>query len=104
MSLYTVKDRTLHIVLPEEIDHYHSGQIAREADRILIESDVIKIVFDFADTRFMDSSGIGLLVGRYRKMVSVGGSIFLENVNSQIGKVLRLSGIEKILGKSEGLI
>ena len=104
MSLCTVKDRTLYIVLPEEIDHYHSGQIATEADRILIDSDVSKIVFDFADTRFMDSSGIGLLVGRYRKIASIGGSISLENVNGQIGKILRLSGMEKILGKSEGLL
>ena len=97
MSLYTVKDRTLHIVLPEEIDHYHSGQIAREADRILIESDVIKIVFDFADTHFMDSSGIGMLLGRYKLIKARGGKMLIIRTRPQVDKVIELAGLKKII-------
>jgi len=101
MNLLSLKEQTLHVLLPEEIDHHITVQLAEEIDEVLLNSDVTLLVFDFANTRFMDSSGIGLLIGRYRKIASVGGYIRIEGMSAQMSKILRLSGIEKIIGKCE---
>ncbi len=90
---------TLMVVLPEEIDHHHTPELAEEIDMVLLNGNADKLIFDFAQTKFMDSSGIGLLVGRYRKVQSLGGEVYLQNVTGHIKKILQLSGIEKFIRK-----
>ncbi len=55
------------------------------------------IIFDFRDTKFMDSSGIGLLMGRYRNVIITGGKVVLIKVKPEIDKVMHLSGIYKLM-------
>lgn len=104
MKFIRQKDNVLIVTLPEEIDHHKTPGLAEQIDELWLNGTADKIVFDFARTRFMDSSGIGLLVGRYRKAESLGGQVFVCNVAGHMAKILRLSGVEKFIGKYEGTI
>ena len=53
-----------------------------------------KLVVDFKDVTFMDSSGIGLVMGRYKLMRSINGEIEVQNVSSHIKKVMKLAGLD----------
>ncbi len=101
MKLLWQEGDTLFVTLPEEIDHYHILELTEQIDDAIFSGAPRYVVFDFAHTRFMDSSGIGLLVGRHRKVDSMGGQIKVKNVKGHMAKILKLSGIEKILGKNE---
>ena len=92
-----VIDNCLMIRLPEEIDHHGAGIICENADKYLLREDVGNVVFDFENTRFMDSSGIGLIMGRYRKISCFGGRVYAIHVDRQIQKIFRLSGLNKIV-------
>ncbi|MCI8800600.1 anti-sigma factor antagonist [Acetatifactor muris] len=94
---FQVIDNCLMIRLPEEIDHHGAGIICENADKYLLREDVGNVVFDFENTRFMDSSGIGLIMGRYRKISCFGGRVYAIHVDRQIQKIFRLSGLNKIV-------
>ena len=64
---------------------------------MLCREEVKNIVFDFENTRFMDSSGIGIIMGRYRKISCFGGRIYAIHADRQIRRVLRISGLERIV-------
>ncbi len=102
MNLLTHKGDTLLVTLPGEIDHHYARVLAEGIDEALLNSNISGLVFDFSNTHFMDSSGIGLLVGRYRKLQSLGGRMSVQGVNPHMAKILQLSGVEKIIGKYEG--
>lgn len=104
MKFIRQEDNVLIVTLPEEIDHHKTSELAEQIDETLLNGTADKIIFDFAKTRFMDSSGIGLLVGRYRKVHSFGGQVLVCNVTGHMAKILQLSGIEKFIGKYEGTI
>lgn len=104
MKFIRQEENVLIVTLPEEIDHHKTPQMAEQIDELIVNGTADKIVFDFAQTRFMDSSGIGLLVGRYRKMRSVGGQVLICNVTGHMAKILQLSGVDKFIGKYEGTI
>ena len=57
---FRVIDNCLCIRMPEEVDHHHAEEICRIADHYILEEQVENVLFDFEDTRFMDSSGIGI--------------------------------------------
>jgi stage II sporulation protein AA (anti-sigma F factor antagonist) len=79
-----------------EIDHHNAAQI-REAIDSAVEKQCPQILrIDFSDVTFMDSSGVGLVMGRYKIVKSYGGSIEIVNMSPQIYKIMNLSGIEKI--------
>ena len=109
---YQIEENCLTIFLPKELDHHQTEEIRREADRQIERDHVKYVIFDFGETSFMDSSGIGLLMGRYRALGMRGKCVQVINVNSHIAKLLRLSGvgkyieicgIEKSAGEQEGV-
>ena len=87
----------LTVTMPKEVDHHCSNQIRMEADLLIDTYHVRKLIFDFSHTEFMDSSGIGLLMGRYRALGMRGKCVQVVNVNSHIAKLLRLSGVGKYI-------
>lgn len=94
---FQVIDNYLMIRLPEEIDHHRAGYISENADRYLVREEVRNVVFDFENTRFMDSSGIGIIMGRYRKISCFGGKVYAINTDSQIQRILQVSGLNKVV-------
>ncbi len=94
---FQVIDNCLLIRLPEEIDHHGAGFICENADRHLVKEEVCNVVFDFENTRFMDSSGIGIIMGRYRKISCFGGRVYAIHADRQIQRILKVSGLNKIV-------
>ena len=97
MEEFQVIDNCLMVRLPEEIDHHKAGYICEMADWYIVKQNVEHVIFDFEDTRFMDSSGIGIIMGRYRKISCFGGKVFVIHADKQIRRVLFISGLDKIL-------
>lgn len=94
---YFKKDKLLCIKFTEEIDH-HTAEILRKRGDYEIERYIPKkVVFDFDGVSFMDSAGIGLLLGRYKTATILGAKVELINVNKYIYKLLVMSGIDKII-------
>ena len=65
---FEIQGNCLTVYLPREVDHPAADEIRRESDNILRKNYIRTMVFDFSETMFMDSSGIGMIMGRYRAM------------------------------------
>ena len=92
-----VKDAVMTIRLPEEVDHFEADRLREEAGKMLEERNVKEVVFDFRKTGFMDSSGIGMIMGRYRQIYMLGGEICAAHANERVKKILTMSGVTKIM-------
>ena len=91
------RGNTLTVYIPEEVDHCFSDKMREEVDKRLQTEDIHKLIFDFEKTEFMDSSGIGLLMGRYKLMNALQGTVHIIHAGERIQKILTLSGIYKII-------
>ena len=96
-SLFEVQGNCLTVHLPEEVDHPVSEDIRKESDNIMRKKYIRTMIFDFSETMFMDSSGIGLIMGRYRAMGMRGDCIRATGVSAYIEKLLHLSGVYKFV-------
>lgn len=96
-KMFVVKDGCLIITMPEEMDHHKAEQIREGADEYLLTGRVQHVIFDFSGTRFMDSSGIGVIAGRYKKVSSYGGKVVAAHANSRIRKIIMLSGLTDLI-------
>ena len=96
-SKYYNEDKLLILKLTEEIDECTVQKIRRKADYEIERYMPRKVIFDFNSVTFMDSAGIGLIIGRYRIANMLGGTVEIANVVDSIRKVLELSGILKII-------
>ena len=94
---YQVQENCLTIFLPEDVDHPQRGGDQEEADRLIDREHIRYIIFDFADTGFMDSSGIGVIMGRYKKVYMMGGEVWAVHTNERMKKILTMSGVMKIM-------
>ncbi len=92
----TFNNSTMFAVLTGEIDHHTAFKIRSLLD-INIEANHPKLlVLDFTDISFMDSSGIGLVMGRYKQMKYIGGDLKIINPSPQIKKVMTLAGFDRL--------
>lgn len=96
-SKFYDEEKLLILKLTEEIDECTVQKIRRKADYEIERYMPRKVIFDFDTVTFMDSAGIGLIIGRYRIAKMLGGIIEIANVTDSIRKVLELSGILKII-------
>lgn len=88
---------TLIVRVPEELDHHTAEEIREEADFLLKTQEIRKLVFDFSNTAFCDSSGIGMLMGRYKIMHALGGQVQAVHVSGNVSRILRMSGVAKLI-------
>ena len=84
-----------------EIDHHSAREIREAIDNSVELNMPTLLILDFTGVSFMDSSGIGLVMGRYRNLSKLGASLHIVGATPNINKMLRLAGIEK-LAKLEG--
>ncbi|MEG0051495.1 MAG: anti-sigma F factor antagonist [Terrisporobacter sp.] len=93
-----LEDRTLLVeILSAELDHHIAREVREDVDDILFKKQVNYIIFDFKYVNFMDSSGIGVIIGRYKKIVNHGGKVSVINMKPRVEKVFNLSGMNKII-------
>lgn len=93
---YEQKDKSLLFEITEEIDHHAVELIRRKADYEITRYMPRKVIFDFRHVTFMDSAGIGMVLGRYKMMKMLGGSVEMINVSPMLKKIFEMSGITKI--------
>ena len=93
---YEEKDKLLILEITEEIDHHTSEKIRRKADYEITRYMPRKVIFDFSNVTFMDSAGIGMILGRYKMMKMLGGNIEMKNVSPMLKKIFEMSGLIKI--------
>lgn len=83
-------------LLSGEIDHHNAGEIRESIDLAVIKQRPLILRLDFGRVSFMDSSGVGLVMGRYRTVSAYGGRVEIANLSGSIERVMKLSGIERI--------
>lgn len=94
---FVCKDGHLTVQMPKEIDHHCAKELRQDIDRMIEVSHVRTLVFDFSQTEFMDSSGIGVLIGRCRNLGYSGGSVQAVHVNDRVQKIFMVSGLNKLI-------
>lgn len=92
-----VRHRLLAVRLSGDIDHHSAHSISTEIDREFMRRGVRNLAIDFSGTGFMDSSGIGLIMGRCKKVAAIGGKLFVYGMNSSIKRMLNMCCMEKIV-------
>ena len=91
------EDKQLVVEITEEIDHHVAEKIRRKVDNEITRYMPRKTIFDFSRVSFMDSAGIGMLIGRYKMMRLIGGSLEIINISETVKRILEMSGINKII-------
>ncbi len=90
------KPKEIRVYLDGEIDHHSASLIRVSIDDAILHRRPSLLVLDFSAVSFMDSSGIGLVMGRYKLMKSVSGRIRVENLSPGAYKVMKLAGLERL--------
>jgi len=94
---YDKENRLLKLEMTEEIDHCAAEKIRSRADFEIQEHTPKKVLMDFEKVSFMDSAGIGMILGRYKTAKMVGSTLNITNVRPSLKKVLEMSGVLKII-------
>ena len=94
---YVQADKLLWLQITEEIDHHTTEEIRRKADYEITRYMPRKVIFDFNQVTFMDSAGIGMLIGRYKVAKMLWSNIEMINVKPSIKKIFEMSGVLKII-------
>ena len=92
----TYIDTTMIVAVNGEIDHHTAATIKEKIEDEYTSKNAVDLLFDFANVNFMDSSGIGMIMGRYKNLVP-GGAVKIFNVSEHISKIFALSGLTKII-------
>lgn len=100
---FKITNKTLIVSVIGEIDHHSAEQAREKIDRHIDNNSIKNVLFDFAGVNFMDSAGIGVIIGRYKKIAPLGGKMAVVNVRPQIKRILEISGIPRISGLYDSL-
>lgn len=91
--------KTLYVGLSGELDEHSAVLIRKRFDDLIDDSSVDKVIVELSALRFMDSTGIGVLLGRYKKLRAQGVPLYLANPTASVDKILLLSGLYGIMPK-----
>ena len=94
---YEAREQMLVIHLPKELDHHNCRNLKRDTDLLLAENYINRIVFDFTHTSFMDSSGIGVLLNRYKQMATSRGTVAYYGAGPQVRRILEMGGVSRLI-------
>ena len=95
--LFTQKDRNLIVQINGDIDHHYAEEIRDKIDKQFSRSNSKNIILDFSKVTFMDSSGIGMIIGRYKIIEKHGGKLFIASIPKDISRLFNISGLQKII-------
>lgn len=102
MNRLQKQGQRLIVHLPVELDHHYTEELRKEIDMVVREEPVSELEFDFSRTMFMDSAGIGMILGRYRIMEALDGQVITSHMSGQIYRILKLSGIQRYIHLEKG--
>lgn len=90
-------ERLLIVKIGGDIDHHSCEEIRARIDKEITVKNSKYIIFDMENVGFMDSSGIGVLIGRYRQLLNNSGKAAMINVNPQVKRLTEICGLQKII-------
>lgn len=93
----TIRKKVLVVSLSGELDHHTAKDVKNLIEEVIKNRGVVNLVFDFTNLTFMDSSGIGVVIGRYKLIRSMGGKVTIVSPARNVSKLLSMSGINKII-------
>lgn len=91
------KDNILITTLSGELDHNSAEEVRVKIDDRIDRDDIKKVILDFSRVTFMDSSGIGAVLGRYKKISNRGGALCIAMPNKNVNRIFELAGLYKII-------
>lgn len=100
----TINKNTLIAAPAGEIDHHSAAAVRKQIDDAIEKTGCTDIVFDLSRVEFMDSSGIGVILGRYNKVNEKGGRVYIAGETEYMRKLLDMAGIFKIIQRVEDVI
>ncbi len=101
---FEIRERTLIIHMKEDLDHHNALYIREYADKKMVTKNIQNVIFDFSQVTFMDSSGIGVILGRYKKLRLLGsGKLAVTGVCDCVNRILTMSGLYGIVDKYKDL-
>ena len=101
MIEYETRNDTLYFIFKGEVDESCATEIRNFMDEILEKYPRRKVVMDMEKLNFMDSTGIGLLLGRYKKITAKNSITYIQNPSGSIDRLLTISGIYQLMPKVE---
>lgn len=96
---YQVSEKTLRLFFIGELDEHSAKGVKDKIDELIMSVNVQKVIFEFGQLNFTDSTGIGLLIGRYKLLQRRNVEVFINEPKPQIEKVLKMTGIFQIMPK-----
>ncbi len=87
---------TITVYLTGELDHHGAAPLREQVDRLISARRPKRLVLDFGGVSFMDSSGIGFVMGRYKRITAQGGVLRVQSATPRMERVMRLAGLERL--------
>lgn len=97
------KNKTILIRIEGEIDHHTAARLRQQTESALSEMGGKNVIFCFEEVTFMDSSGIGVMIGRYKQLQALGGRLAIACANEKIKEIILLSGLTKLIPVYESM-
>lgn len=95
--IYEISSNVLVAELFGEMDHHASEKVRKDIDERMAEYEVKHLIFDFERVTFMDSAGIGIVLGRYKRLKPEGGTVLITQCNPRIRTILNMAGVFSII-------
>ncbi len=94
---FTTHSNTLIASVSGELDQHKASTLREQIDLKITHTNVKNLIFDFSALDFMDSSGIGVIIGRYKLMRAIGGHVYIVTDRQSVKKIIELSGLTRIV-------
>lgn len=102
MLEYEMRRQTLIVRLESELDQHAAAGMRGQLDRLLQDRRVQHLVLDLKKLKFMDSSGIGFIIGRYKLMARRGGSVAVINADRRMDRIFEMAGLYQLVDREGG--
>ena len=97
MLCYETRKNALTVRLTGELDHSAATGIRTELDALIAQTGAKKLICDLDGLEFMDSSGVGLIIGRYKLMSRRGGSVAVRGPDARIDQIFKMAGLYQLV-------
>jgi len=98
---YQINGQVLHYVMPKEVDHHVAQGLCKELDMLVDAYQIEELLLDFKETEFMDSSGIGVVIGRSKMLGFRGGKVSVTHLSNRIDNIFKATGLYKVVSLKE---
>lgn len=102
-NMYDVNGECLIVYLPEELDHHTVGLVRDRTNELFTSKRIRNVIFDYSKTIFMDSSGIGLIMGRYREVRYLKGNVYLVGIHKKMERIMEISGLYRVAKRRDSI-